>query len=119
MAANCKSIFFSKDNYEMTKCRMFSIGNGNGQIVAQALFESLKDRNCEYTLAQESLMAYRLIKEAIKSSPVVGEPIDIWTIKDNVVKQKTKEELEELNNLSDDWMNEERRVSEDILSSLD
>ena len=97
---------------------MFSIGNGSGQIVAQALFENLKDRNREYTLAQGSLMAYRLIKEAIKSSPDIGEPIDIWTIKNNVAERKTEEQLEELNSLSNDWVEEERRVSDDILSSL-
>lgn len=118
MANKCKSIFFSKDNYDMTRCRMFSIGDGSGQIVAQALFENLKIRNCEYTLAQGSLIAYRLIKEAIKSSPEIGDPIDIWTIKDNVVKQKTRKELEKLNKRFDIWVDEEQGVSENILSSL-
>ena len=118
MADGCGSTFFGKDEQELTKCCMFSIGDGSGQIVAQALFDNLKDKDREFTLAQGSLIVYRLIKEAMNSSPEVGKFVDIWTIKDNAVERKTDDEIEELNNLSDDWIKEERRVSDGILFSL-
>jgi hypothetical protein len=118
MVYGCGSTFYSKDEQELTKCSMFSIGDGSGQIVAQALFDNLKDKDREFTLAQGSLIAYRLIKEAMNSSPEVGKFVDICTIKDNVRERKTEKDLKELNLLFKKWISKEQEISESILASL-
>jgi 20S proteasome alpha/beta subunit len=118
VANNCESVFFSKDQHELTKCSMFSIGTGVGQQVARIVFERVKGVCSEYTLTLGSLIACRVLRDAIKASPLIGEPIEIWTISDNEVKLKSNAELKELKILSDKWEDKERRLSEDFLSSI-
>jgi 20S proteasome alpha/beta subunit len=118
MADNCESVFFNRDQNEMTHCCIFTIGTGIGQWVARAFFERVKDVCNEYTVTQGSLMAYRIIKEAIKASALVGEPIEVWTICNDVVEQKKDEELKELERFYNDWTDKERHISQDFLSSV-
>jgi len=119
MANNCESGFFGKNQHKMTDCRIYHIGIGSGQLIARALFERVKDVCGGYTLTQGSLVAYRIIKEAIKGSQLVEEPIYIWTISNDKVKPKKDAELKKLKILSDKWEDKERRVSQDFLSSLE
>ncbi len=116
LVGDCGYFLYDEEQYEMIKHHMCSIGSG--QTVPQALFNNLKYKNREYTLAQGSLIAYRLLKEAIKSSLLIGEPIDIWTIKNNKVKQKTNAELLELEVLYNTWIKGEQLMFKAILSDL-
>jgi 20S proteasome alpha/beta subunit len=117
MYSDCTLIFYDKENFDTYKSNLFSIGAG--QTVPRAYFDSIKDRNREYTLSQGSLIAYRLVREAINSSPYVGEPIDIWTVANSEVKQNSEAALEKLEILCDTWVDWERLIADAIMSYFD
>ena len=49
----------------------------------------------------------------------VGGMIDIWTVANNEVKQKSEEELEKLEILYDTWVDGDRLMANTIMSSFD
>jgi hypothetical protein len=92
---------------------------GAGQPVTHSLIGSLEGREQLYTLKQGSLIAYRLVREAINSSAVVGPPIAVWTLSNNQPpKKKSDEGLKELEFLYNKWIDGERLITDGILSSL-
>jgi 20S proteasome alpha/beta subunit len=101
----------------MLKNLMIAIGVG--QTVPRTFFKSLKPLGRDYSLEQGSLIAYRLVREAMKSTDGVGEPIDIWTIKNDEVTPKSESELAELKRLCKQWENSELLMAKDALLSLD
>jgi 20S proteasome alpha/beta subunit len=119
MVNNCDNAFFGIDHPEIIKSNLFAIGTPVGQWAARALFNRLKFVSRDYNLAQGTLVAYRLVKEAISVDTYVGEPIDVWTVANNEPKRKLPEELKELESLYNIWTNAERHKADAIMSLLD
>jgi hypothetical protein len=115
--AECQHVHYStKKDYELIKGDLFAIGAG--QAVPRAFFDGLKKLDYEYTLAQGSLVAYRLVGEAIKSSDDVGKPIDVWTVANNKRERKLEADLEKLETLCYAWVGEERVIADAFISYL-
>jgi hypothetical protein len=103
---------------------MYPIGSYVGKWITRAFFNNLMNIGLErtlreYSLEQASLIAYRLVKEVIKIDGLPGEPIDVWTVVNDEVKQKSEAELKRLKTLYDKWIDEERLVTDSVLSCLD
>jgi len=93
-----KDPLFDKRNY---------LAAGQGRLVAETI---LRNINYLLTLEQGVLMAYRIIKEAIKMGNFfLGEPIDIWTIKNGQVRHiETAKEMDRIKGCYAEWLAGER-----------
>jgi len=105
---DCRDEFLEKFGYGCS---------GVGDVFAHTL---LKNHGIqEYCVEQGALVAYRVIKEAIKVGAYgLGEPIDIWVITKNGVKQKTQEEMMALRDGYRVWLKTEENIFKLISSPL-
>lgn len=81
-------------------------GNSQAAMIANALVRYHEITNMD--VERGVMLAYKAIKLAIDTelSPIVGEPVDIWIITDEGIKQKTKTEIEELGKKYQSWIKE-------------
>jgi proteasome beta subunit len=75
---------------EWIRDRMFA--SGSGDLFAYALLQKYQRK--KLTLLQASLLAYKVIEEAIAVGAYgLGAPIDVWHIQQNGIKQLPKDEI--------------------------
>ena len=91
---------------------------GVGATVPRTFFNRLKTTFGKYNLDQGSLIAYRLVMEAINSTEGVGLPVDVWTIQNDNVVHKSTGELIELRELYNKWMDSEQLMAKVMLAPL-
>jgi 20S proteasome alpha/beta subunit len=119
VGSNPNKILFISSNGGSQFCEQngaFSIGDGNFYV--ESFLLNFRPRLKEFTVKEGCVIAYRAIRDAIKLSAgfavsgyitgIIGEPIDIWTIKNKEeVKQKLPAEQKKLNNIVLSWKNAE------------
>jgi len=87
--------------------------SGSGDIFAHTLIKNFKI--IEFQIEQGTLIAYRVIREAIDIGAFgLGEPIDIWIIDKDGIKQKTPTEMLALRDAYSAW----REAEEGIFKQL-
>lgn len=81
-------------------------GNPLAAMIANTLIRHYETTKIE--VKHGVVLAYKAIKFAIDTglSPIIGEPIDIWTITDEGIKQRTKSEIEDLRKKYQTWITE-------------
>jgi len=80
--------------------------SGSGDIFAHTLIKNFKIK--EFLVEQGSLIAYRVIRDAIDIGAFgLGEPIDIWVIDKDGPKQKSQSEMLGLRDAYSAWMETE------------
>lgn len=83
--------------------------SGSGDIFAHTLIKNYKVKNL--LLDQGCLIAYRVLRDAIDIGAFgLGEPIDIWVIDNNGVRQKSQPEIFALRDSYTSWIEAEEET---------
>jgi len=87
--------------------RFFGYGcSGSGDIFAHTLLKHYKVR--EFEVKQGALVAYRVIRDAIDVGAFgLGEPIDIWIMDGQSIRQMSPDEMLALRDAYSTWMEAE------------
>lgn len=80
--------------------------SGSGDIFAHTLLKNFKIK--EFSLEQGALIAYRVLRDAIDIGAFgLGEPIDIWVIDKDGIRQKHENEMLALRDAYTTWIEAE------------
>jgi 20S proteasome alpha/beta subunit len=83
--------------------------SGSGDVFAHTLLKNFKVK--DLSIDQGCLIAYRVLRDAINIGAFgLGEPIDIWVIDNNGVKQKSQSEMLALRDSYAIWMEAEEET---------
>jgi 20S proteasome alpha/beta subunit len=89
--------------------------SGSGDIFAHTLLKNYKIKNL--SVEEGCLIAYRVLRDAIEIGAFgLGEPIDIWIIDNNGIRQKSQPEILALRDSYSTWIEAEEMTFKSLFN---